>query len=688
MPENAKPTIGRWLAFVLTLLAIGTLFLLAVRTMRPEKYLIEVSNYEPWSEEVLETARGIPVQDGGRVKPLQTYAGYKMLGMRGDRRMKIKDGDGEKVAIEPTAWMLDALFRPDLAVEQPTFRVEDSEVLRKIGLKPRAKRDRYSYQELSEGRSELLRLGAEYRQMLIDEQKKDPKWELDLDQQHLFDLARQVRDYESLLGYFSFARAGIILEGAAADGGPVVERISTMMNAEMVNIFRGAALDAQQQRQRLPEKLQKIFLQLDQLTNSAKYGFVMLPPADPETEEWVTAGTRIGEVITGQSPDPAGAIKDIVDLENLVIAYAADPDKFGANLAAWRKGIEGRVDARDELSSVKTELFYTKGNWFFVALFYLFLPSCLFVVLSWLSPRSLWGRVMTWLTWGTSVAGLVITVIGITLRSVIMNRPPVGTLYDTMPYIAAGAVLVVLLVELMTRRGLALGLAPMLGFAFLAMARLYEVGDSNDPMDPLLAVLRSNYWLTIHVLTITFGYAAGLVTAGFGHIYVFLRIFRLDGEDKSLRRMLTRITYGCLCFTLLLSLVGTVLGGIWANDSWGRFWGWDPKENGALMIVIWSLFVLHARMGGILREWGLNLAAMFTAMVVTFSWWHVNLLGVGLHSYGFSGSKKTAVFAFYGIELVILLVGIGFMIWFKSVDKAQKLERARLKKVAAEEAGA
>lgn len=682
MPEDAKPTIGRWLAFVLTLLAIGGLFLMAVRTMVPEKYLVEVSDYEPWSEEVLEAARGIPVQSGGRVKPLQTYAGYKMLGMRGDRRMKIKDGHGEKVAIEPTAWMLDALFRPNLAMEQPTFRVEDSEVLKKIGLKPRAKRDRYSYKELSEGRSELLRLGAEYQQMLED----DRELELDLDQQHLFDLARQLRDYETLLGYFSFARSGVTLNRPEAEGGPSFQRVSTVMGT--ADIIRGAIEDANARGQEMPVGVRDIMRQVFDHCNAAKFGFVILPPADPETEEWVPAGTRIMDVIMGTSPDPAGAIKDVVDLENLVIAYATEPEKFGASLAAWRKGIEGRVDARGELSSVKTVLIYTKGNWFFVALFYLFLPSCLFVVLSWLSPRSQWGRVMTWLTWGTSVAGLVVTVIGITLRSVIMNRPPVGNLYDTMPYIAAGAVLVVLVVELITRRGLALGLAPILGFAGLTMARLYEVGDSNDPMDPLLAVLRSNYWLTIHVLTITFGYAAGLVTAGFGHIYVFLRIFNLDGGDKSLRRMLTRITYGCFCFTLLLSLVGTVLGGIWANDSWGRFWGWDPKENGALMIVIWALFVLHARMGGILREWGLNLAAMFTAMVVTFSWWHVNLLGVGLHSYGFSGSKKTAVFSFYGIELLILLVGIGFMIWFKSVDKAQKLERARLKKGAAEEAGA
>ena len=82
--------------------------------------------------------------------------------------------------------------------------------------------------------------------------------------------------------------------------------------------------------------------------------------------------------------------------------------------------------------------------------------------------------------------------------------------------------------------------------------------------------------------------------------------------------------------------MGTVLGGIWANDSWGRFWGWDPKENGAMLIVLWCLIILHARMGGYLKEWGLHIASVLGAIVVAFSWWGVNLLGTGLHSYGFT----------------------------------------------------
>jgi cytochrome c biogenesis factor len=111
----------------------------------------------------------------------------------------------------------------------------------------------------------------------------------------------------------------------------------------------------------------------------------------------------------------------------------------------------------------------------------------------------------------------------------------------------------------------------------------------------------------------------------------------------------------------VFSTVGTVLGGIWANDSWGRFWGWDPKENGALMIVLWELAMLHARMGGYIRDLGFAVASTFGAIIVAFSWWGVNLLGVGLHSYGFTSGIMPILLGFYAIELVVCACGV--LVW-------------------------
>ena len=118
------------------------------------------------------------------------------------------------------------------------------------------------------------------------------------------------------------------------------------------------------------------------------------------------------------------------------------------------------------------------------------------------------------------------------------------------------------------------------------------------------------------------------------------------------------MTYGVVLFALLLSVVGTILGGVWANESWGRFWGWDPKENGALMIVLVQLAILHARMGGYIRDLGFCLCSIVAGMVVAWSWWGVNLLGIGLHSYGFTGGIWFALLIFWGLESLVLLVGI------------------------------
>ena len=136
-----------------------------------------------------------------------------------------------------------------------------------------------------------------------------------------------------------------------------------------------------------------------------------------------------------------------------------------------------------------------------------------------------------------------------------------------------------------------------------------------------------------------------------------------------------RMVYGVICFATLFSLVGTILGGIWADQSWGRFWGWDPKENGALMIVLWSLAILHARLGGFIKEWGLHLTSIFGAIVVGFSWWHVNFLNVGLHNYGFAAEKKWAVMAFYGLMLFFIAWG-GTACLIERMQKKRKPQEA------------
>ena len=238
-----------------------------------------------------------------------------------------------------------------------------------------------------------------------------------------------------------------------------------------------------------------------------------------------------------------------------------------------------------------------------------------------------------------------------------MERPPIGNLFDTIIFIAGLSLFILLIIELITRKSLALGLSVFLGISLLFLARRYEIGDGKDHLDPLVAVLDSNFWLATHVVTITLGYMGGLVAAGISATYILGRIFRISENESDFRKTLNKMAYGMLGFTLLFSLIGTVLGGIWANDSWGRFWGWDPKENGALMIVLWCLILLHARLAGFLREWGIHIFSVLGANVVVFSWWHVNSLSTGLHSYGFIEGIN-AIWGVYAITTLIAILGL------------------------------
>jgi cytochrome c biogenesis factor len=132
---------------------------------------------------------------------------------------------------------------------------------------------------------------------------------------------------------------------------------------------------------------------------------------------------------------------------------------------------------------------------------------------------------------------------------------------------------------------------------------------------------------------------------------VFTRSLKKETADS-----LTRMTYGVVCFATLFSFVGTVLGGIWADQSWGRFWGWDPKENGAVLIVLWCAIILHARWGGFIRQRGLMIMAIFGNVVTSFSWFGVNMLGVGLHSYGFMQKAFPWLVGFIVSQLALMAV--------------------------------
>jgi len=657
--------IARWIVAALILSDFTSTVFNVVRENQAKGEPPVIEGYSAWSEEILESAGKLPVQDGGRVKPLSTYAGFTMLQLHGARSMKVADEKGEVYKLEPTAWVLDALFRPAIAMELPTFRIDNADALQAIGVESRGRRDRYSYSEIDKGRQKLTELAETYGK--IDSKKRDPV------QNQIVDLEHNVRRFETLFVYFNFARNGILMVGSGGEDG-VDKRADISAFMTVAPRIREQINQAQRSGEGISPQMDSLLQQIVQQANFSKFSLFPFPPADKSEQKWNSAGELIMGVMTGEKADSATAIEDIMHFESLA-RVVDDQQAFLKELDHLHKHIDKRSEGMESVATIAMEYDYYQRDWFLNAMVFFLIGSlCVFAMC--VVTGGVPGKILYWATVGLTAIGAICCVIAIVTRCIIMHRPPVGNLYDTIIFIAAAVTIISLIAEWMTRRRFALGIGPILGTALILLARRYELGDASDHMDPLVAVLDSNYWLTTHVITITLGYAAGLLCAFLSACYVLMRALGLDKGNADARRMLTRVVYGMLCFTLLLSLVGTVLGGIWANDSWGRFWGWDPKENGALMIVIWTLVILHARMGGFIKEWGLHVASLFTAVVVTFSWWHVNFLGVGLHNYGFT-TGKDAIWGFYVRILLIMALGIAAA-WIERNGTKRKVAEPKL----------
>lgn len=239
---------------------------------------------------------------------------------------------------------------------------------------------------------------------------------------------------------------------------------------------------------------------------------------------------------------------------------------------------------------------------------------------------------------------------GFFLRILIAGRPPVTNMYETVIWIPFGAALFALILNRIykSRFFLLVGSAVACLGLILAQSATSILDSSIQPLSP---VLRSNFWLTVHVMTITLSYGAFTLAMGVGNINLALYLARSRAEEKI--RSLNFFLYRILQIGVVLLAAGTLLGGVWANESWGRFWGWDPKEVWALIAFLGYLILLHGRYAGWIRGFGLSAGAVLAYLLVLMAWYGVNfVLGVGLHSYGFSSGGGAFVASFAAAELI------------------------------------
>jgi len=256
-----------------------------------------------------------------------------------------------------------------------------------------------------------------------------------------------------------------------------------------------------------------------------------------------------------------------------------------------------------------------------------------------------------------SIVGLVFHASGIAMRCLIAGRPPVTNMYESIIWVSFAVSFFGMI--FFARYRTPVYLLAALPVTLIALLLVHQMPIAMpSSIDPLVPVLRDNFWLTIHVLTITLSYAAFALAMGFGHILLW-RYARNPSSARADAPMHFWL-YRVLQLGVLLLAAGTILGGVWANYSWGRFWGWDPKETWALIALLCYITTLHGRLAGWWTEFGLVVASVVCFLAVLMAWYGVNfVLGKGLHSYGFGIGGETYVATFVIIDLLF----VAFAIW-------------------------
>jgi ABC-type transport system involved in cytochrome c biogenesis permease subunit len=367
--------------------------------------------------------------------------------------------------------------------------------------------------------------------------------------------------------------------------------------------------------------------------------FRALPPKPGEKAE---ALKSIGESLAHPADEPL-----LGTWAALATAYASQSAAdFNRAVGELTQAVNARMPSA--MRAASSEQIFNRVEPFYVGMV-IYVLALLALFASWLwKPEILQPT-----AWSLLLGGAVVHTLGLVARIVLQGRPPVTNLYSSAIFVGWAAVVLGVILERMYRRGFGTLVAAAAGFATLIVA--HHLATDGDTMEMMRAVLDSNFWLATHVVTITIGYS-GTFLAGTVAIVYTIRKHVARTLDPAKTATLVSMTYGIVAFSVVLSFVGTVLGGIWADQSWGRFWGWDPKENGALLIVLWNAVILHARWGGFVKEKGVMAMAIFGNVITSLSWFGVNMLGVGLHSYGFMDKAFWALSAFIATQLVLIAI--------------------------------
>ncbi|HUE36747.1 MAG TPA: cytochrome c biogenesis protein CcsA [Candidatus Acidoferrum sp.] len=406
-----------------------------------------------------------------------------------------------------------------------------------------------------------------------------------------------------------------------------------------------AAVQAQQAGQKYNEQVLNAFAQeFNRFDYMAQLEPPLIIPPGNGDGDWKNVGTVVKEAARGKPVSPiVGYYADMA-----VAFQNNDTSGFNAALADVRSSLV--PDFSRSLAKVNAEVFFNQMQPFYNAMV-IYVLAGLLAIFSWFNLSEALRRSAIWLV----ALAFFIHTTGLIYRIILQGRPPVTNLYSSAIFIGWGACLLGMILEKFHKNGIGAVVSAGMGFITLIIAQ--NLALDGDTMEMMRAVLDTNFWLATHVVAVTTGYASTFVAGFLALIYIVRGVFTRT-LDAVTAKSLARMIYGIVCFATLFSFVGTVLGGIWADQSWGRFWGWDPKENGALIIVLWNALILHLRWGGMIRERGLVNCAVFGNVVTSWSWFGVNMLGIGLHSYGFTEAAFKWLLLFVLSQLCFIVLGL------------------------------
>lgn len=612
----------------------------------------------------------LPVVSNGRVQPIDSLARNSLLQIREKQEANLEPWNGMKARMIPaTEWLATVMMDPATADQWPVFRVDNPELISLLELPGKDLAEKhdgkhYSWAEIQPALGSLDRESERVEK--IDDSKRNA-------------YEKAVMKMRERLMLYVQLRNAVQPEDAQ-------NWAQELANYEKAIPAGVAAAEAEQQGKKYDEATLKQFAgYVQQFVAMTNFGPpLMIPPPDAglSRDAWKRTGDALMNSMRDGKVDPS------------VHAYAAmtsafqaeDAPEFNRQVAAYRSALAPNFSG--ELNKAHWEVFFNYMEPFYKAMIIYILAGVL-VLLFWVFLSETLRRTAVWLI----ALALVIHTTGLVFRMVLEGRPPVTNLYSSAIFIGFGAVVLGLILEQFHKNGIGAIVAAGIGFITLIIAHF--LARTGDTMEMMRAVLDTNFWLATHVVIVTLGYASTFVAGFLGLVYVILGVFtnRLTTVFSAERaaiggaavgylaggvagaavgglvakrsaelgdtfgKTLTRMIYGIVCFATLFSFVGTVLGGIWADQSWGRFWGWDPKENGALIIVLWNALILHLRWGGMIRERGLATCAIIGNIVTSWSWFGVNMLGIGLHSYGFMDKAFPWLIAFVLSQLALFAIG-------------------------------